>query len=133
MNLLRTVSPEVVSASTKHGSCFSVICVVINYNIRVKFHGICLRVGIVGSEIHSCNYIDDLLTKPRACNFEYLTLVLFFRVPDLMVPNRTLLLQFRCLQCLHVCQSVRLTLGQLFMYFTSLCWTSLTLVNEDIV
>ena len=61
MNLLRAVSPEVVSRNTKQASCFSVICVVINYNIRVNFYGICLRVaGIAGSEIHSCNYIDDL-------------------------------------------------------------------------
>lgn len=65
MNLLRTVSPEVVSRNTKHGSCFSVICVVINYNIRVKFHGICLWAGVSGSEIHSCNYIGDLLSVLR--------------------------------------------------------------------
>lgn len=69
MNLLRTVSPEVVSWNTKHGPCFSVICVVINYNIRVKFHGICLWVGIAGGEIHLCNYIDDLLTELGTCNF----------------------------------------------------------------
>lgn len=69
MNLLRAVSPEVVSRNTKQASCFSVICVVINYNIRVNFYGICFWVGVVGTEIHSCNYIDDLLTEFGTCNF----------------------------------------------------------------